>query len=150
MTQDAIRNTQDEMGPVTGDFSSLKKAAEARIRAGDNVGINPHKVLRLCREFAELQKGNEELKRRVLKALGPLVADARHRFDDCRNNFEDGTEGLAEGGYGDELTEAIGLLGELEKGVRVHSEDTLQAVYKKGFADAKLQILQKIRNVETK
>lgn len=152
MTQDAERNTQNETGPAAGDFGSLKNAAAERIRAGELAGINPHKVLRLCREFEELKEQLSAVRRRAIRTLEWMVADARHRFDDCRNNFEvsneDGTEGLAEGGYSPELTEAMDLLAELEKGVRIHSDDTLAAVYKKGFADARMQILNRIRNID--
>ena len=86
---------------------------------------------------------------RVITSLSWLVADARHRFDDCKDNLGNGSSG----GYSPELTEAIELLDELRKGKpaedagRVHDEDTLAAAYGKGFEDAKKLILEEIRKL---
>ncbi len=51
-----------------------------------------------------------KLKQRVIKSLGRLVADAKWRFDTDKNNLDEGSQG----GYSDELTEAIAVLGELK------------------------------------
>jgi hypothetical protein len=80
---------------------------------------------------------------RIVRTLGLLVADARHRFDDCRNNIEAGSQG----GYSPELTEAINLLSELEAGACEPDESVICAAYKKGFADAKRQILAELEKM---
>ena len=49
-------------------------------------------------------------KQRIIETLEWMIADARHRSDDCRNNVENGSKG----GYSPELTEAINLLQELK------------------------------------
>jgi len=51
-----------------------------------------------------------ELEARIIIALRWLVADARYRFDECRRNEEEGSQG----GYSDELKEAIAVLNQLE------------------------------------
>ena len=88
-------------------------------------------------------------RQRVIRTLDWLVADTKHRFDDCKNNLDAGSSGpstmLGTGGYSPELTEAIDLLDALKKGVRCHDEDTLAAAYRKGFEDAGNQILEKVR-----
>lgn len=95
--------------------------------------------------------GQDELgegtRQRVITSLGRLVADAKHRFDDCKNNLENGSSG----GYSLELTEAVGLLEELKKGmgpeVRHHDEDTLADAYRQGFEDAKIIILREVQKL---
>ena len=52
-----------------------------------------------------------ELRQRVIKSLSWMVDDMRNRFDECRNNLELGSQG----GYSEELTEAIDLLNYLSK-----------------------------------
>lgn len=54
----------------------------------------------------------ERFRARVITTLTWLIADARYRFDECKNNLEDGSSG----GYSPELTEAVELLDELKKG----------------------------------
>jgi len=51
-----------------------------------------------------------ELERRITTSLRWLITDARYRFDECRRNEEAGSQG----GYSDELTEAIAVLNQLE------------------------------------
>lgn len=139
-----VRSQETVEGPVAGDFESLKQSAKDRIAKGDLAGINPHKVLRLCAEFAELRQKcemSDRTRQRVITTLSWMVADTKHRFDDCRNNLENGSEG----GYSPELTEAIELLEDLKNGVSGHDRDTLLAAYQKGFEDAKIQIMEKIR-----
>lgn len=51
-----------------------------------------------------------QLRTRILIILRWLVADTKNRFDDCRGNLENGSEG----GYSDKLAEAIKLLAFLE------------------------------------
>lgn len=176
-----------QTGPVADDFETLKETAQFMIDFKDPiVGLNPHKVKRLCEEFERLRAagvksvnelrmeiqaqsvlsetpvidgvqatapvpGPDELgeptRQRVIKSLGRLIADAKHRFDDCRDNLENGSEG----GYSPELTEAVELLDELKKGmgpeVRHHDEDTLAAAYNKGFGDAKIIILREVQKL---
>ena len=86
----------------------------------------------------ELSEGERA---RVVTTMGRLVDEAKRRFDDCKNNMEDGRSG----GYGDDLTEAIELLAELKKGVRRHDEDTLKAAFRAGFEHAKKIILAEIQ-----
>ena len=57
------------------DFESLKAAAKDRIAKNDYVGLNPHKVLRLCIEF-------EQLKRPVLSET-PVI-DGEQAAAPCR------------------------------------------------------------------
>ena len=52
-----------------------------------------------------------ELHQRIIATLTWMVADMRHRSDECRLNFEP----KSKGGYSEELTEAINLLAELKK-----------------------------------
>ena len=92
------------------------------------------------KEAGELSEG---IRRKVITSLGRFVAEAKHRFDECRNNLEDGSEG----GYDPPLAEAIELLEELKKGVRHHDDNTLAAVYRKGFEDAKRTILKEIQGL---
>ena len=169
------------------DFESLKAAAKDRIAKNDYVGLNPHKVLRLCIEFEQLKRpvlsetpvidgeqaaapcreplfepepqsrrqGRTAVQeqtlaagtmRRVIRTLSWMIEDMKHRFDDCRGNLDNGSEG----GYSPELTEAIELLDELEKGTgpaRHHAGNTLAAAYKQGFEDAKKVILKDIREI---
>lgn len=137
--------------PVAGDFETLKETAQSMIDNKDSiVGLNPHKVKRLCEEFEQLKASSEingPIRARAITSLSRLIADARHRFDDCRDNLDNGSEG----GYGDSLTEDIGLLAELKKGmspeVRHHDEDTLAAAYNKGFGDAKIIILREVQKL---
>lgn len=92
---------------------------------------------------------NEGERARCIKSLSWLVADAKHRFDDCRGNLDNGSEG----GYSDELTEAIELFDELKKGTpaepgdRQHDADTLKAAYRQGFEHAKKIILAEIQKL---
>lgn len=51
-----------------------------------------------------------ELQRRIIVSLRWLITDAQYRFDECRRNQEEGSQG----GYSDELKEAIAVLNELE------------------------------------
>jgi len=91
----------------------------------------------------------EEVRARVIRSLAWLITDAKHRFDDCKNNLENGSSG----GYSPELTKAIELLDEIRKNTdadkddRRHDENTLTAVYQKGFEDAKKIILREIRKL---
>lgn len=48
---------------------------------------------------------------RTIKSLEWLISDAKQRFDDCRGNLEEGSQG----GYSEELNEAIYLLGCLKE-----------------------------------
>ena len=141
-------------GVDDGDFSSLKEAAQTMLESGSWLGLNPHKVKRLCVEFRRLREKagfSQALRRRVIKTLTWMVADTRHRFDDCRNNFEaasdDETASMAAGGYSAELTEAIELLAELEKGIEQPAESAMEQAYKKGFEDARQVILEKVREI---
>ena len=60
-----------------GDFESLKQAAKDRIAAGDNVGLNPHKVLRLCIEFEQLKARDEGRGTREVAAYKQGFEDAK-------------------------------------------------------------------------
>ena len=82
----------------------------------------------------------EGTRRRVITSLSWRVADAKHRFDDCHNNLENGSEG----GYSDELTEAIELLDALKKGIEIPDQDRLKAAFREGFDHAKKIILAEI------
>lgn len=53
---------------------------------------------------------DQETQTRILTSLRWLVADARYRSDDCRQNTEEGSGG----GYSPNLIKAIDLLNELE------------------------------------
>ena len=192
-------------GPPVGGYESLKEAAERMIKSGSVVGLNPHKVKRLCEEFKRLKAASEEqnhlgieklvcgdhweglsgvmvdgnqacpwcvieeltaevqeaeklieskelngpTRTRIITSLSRLIADARHRFDDCKNNLDDGSKG----GYGDDLKEAIELLDELKKGPsaesgdRHHDDSTLISAYEQGFEDAKKVILQTVQKL---
>ena len=55
---------------------------------------------------------------RILKTLDWVVPEIQHRFDDSKNNLEQGSQG----GYSPRLTEAIDLWNEL-KGVKTHGVD---------------------------
>jgi hypothetical protein len=58
----------------------------------------------------DIQAG-QELRERLIISLTWLVEDAKYRFDDCKNNIEEGSGG----GYSPELDEAIAVL-EILKG----------------------------------
>lgn len=141
-------------GPVEGDFSSLKEAAEKMLKSRTWAGLNPHRVLRLCREFKELKERDafsQGLRQRCIESLSWMVADMKHRFDDCRNSFEVTAEGagepdpvMATGGYSPELTEAIELLDTLQEGTEVPDEDALRRGFREGFEHAKKIILAEI------
>jgi hypothetical protein len=49
---------------------------------------------------------DKELYERITISLGWLVAEARHRFDECKQNVDEGSSG----GYSPELTQAIDLV----------------------------------------
>ena len=51
-----------------------------------------------------------ELKEKLIISLTWLVEDAKHRFDACKGNEDNGLGG----GYSDELSEAIAVLAILE------------------------------------
>ncbi len=91
-------------------------------------------------ETRELPEGTRQ---RVVQSLGRLVAEAKHREDDCRGNLDNGSKG----GYSDYLNEAIKLLDALRKGTQVPDEDALQAAYRLGFEDAKKTILQNVQKL---
>jgi hypothetical protein len=48
---------------------------------------------------------------RIIKTLEWLVGDAKWRFDQTKNNIDEGSQG----GYSEELTEAMNLLEELKE-----------------------------------
>ncbi|MHC4397424.1 MAG: hypothetical protein ACYS1A_17425 [Planctomycetota bacterium] len=204
------------------DYESLKLAAEKMIKSGSWVGLNPHKVKRLCIEYEQLRTTNRKLhrrtqeaeaasiewrkfseltkeqstgrffpalmrkalsdaheenerlraasrpelsetpvidgqqatapmadelsvptRRRVVTSLGRLIADARHREDDCRGNLDNGSQG----GYSENLTKDIKLLDELEEGIEATDGDALTAAYSQGFEDAKKVILQTVQEI---
>lgn len=52
-----------------------------------------------------------DIERRILISLRWLVTDAKHRFDECRRNEEEGSQG----GYSPELSEAMAVLSQLER-----------------------------------
>jgi hypothetical protein len=62
--------------------------------------------------YEETNQMTPEQEQRAIMALGWLVPDAQNRFDECRNNLEEGSQG----GYSPELTDAISLLDELKTG----------------------------------
>ncbi len=49
-------------------------------------------------------------KERVIKSLTWLIEDAKYRYDDCKNNVDNGLGG----GYSEELEEAIAVLKKLK------------------------------------
>ena len=49
---------------------------------------------------------------RILRSLRWVVPELEHRFNDCKNNLQPGSQG----GYSDELKELIALKQELEQG----------------------------------
>lgn len=53
--------------------------------------------------------------KRVIDTLDWLVPETRHRFDDSKNNLEEGSQG----DYSPKLTKAINLLRELKNGVPI-------------------------------
>ena len=145
-------------GPVEGDFSSLREAAEKMLKSGSWAGLNPHRVIRLCREFEEIRERDafsQAIRQRCINSLSWMTADMKHRFDDCRNNFEvtaEGTGGaetasMATGGYSPELQEAMELLDCLQAGTEGPDTNALQAVYRAGFKDAKTIILAEIAKI---
>ena len=52
----------------------------------------------------------QELKQRIIVSLTWLITDAKYRFDDCKNNVDNGLGG----GYSPELTEAIAVLARIK------------------------------------
>lgn len=163
-------NEKKNEGPKAGEFESLKEAAENMIKKGSWVGLNPHKVKRLCIEYEQLRATElsetpvidgeqatapvgDELsagtRQRIIQSLGRLVTEAKHREDDCRGNLDNGSKG----GYSELLTKDIELLDELEEGTpaehgdRHHDEDTRAAAYEQGFEDAKKIIRQEIQRL---
>lgn len=62
----------------------------------------------------EANKGLREqladLKRRAIKSLEWMIIDIKHRHDQTHGNLEEGSQG----GYSEELTEAIAFLKELK------------------------------------
>ena len=53
---------------------------------------------------------DKELRERILQSLRWVVPELEHRFNDCKSNLEEGSEG----GYSDELKELISLKQDLE------------------------------------
>jgi hypothetical protein len=135
---------KSENGPA-GRFESLKVVPGELFSKDSWVELNPHKVKRLCEEYERLKESGElsggeraspvpeRFRVRVITSLTWLIADARYRFDECKNNLDNGSSpGSAGpsrrvadaagtprpdgGGYGPDLTEAIELLDELKKG----------------------------------
>ena len=53
---------------------------------------------------------SQEFKQRIIFSLTWLIKDAKYRFDDCKNNVDNGLGG----GYSPELKEAIAVLAILE------------------------------------
>ena len=51
-----------------------------------------------------------EQQKRIIDALEWLTADAKNRFDDCRDQLEPGSQG----GYSPKLTDALAVLDELK------------------------------------
>ncbi len=51
---------------------------------------------------------------KILTILEPMIEAAKHRSDDLRQNLEEGSQG----GYSEELNEAIQLVEELQVHVR--------------------------------
>jgi hypothetical protein len=109
--------------PVTG-FETLKKTAQLMIDDKHTLnGLNPHKVKRLCEEYERLKAACEisrPTRARAITSLSWLVAEAKHRFDDCKGNLDNGSAG----GYPPKLTEAVELLAELkEDAAGIHGQD---------------------------
>lgn len=55
---------------------------------------------------------DNELRERILRTLRWVVPELEHRFNDCKQNLQPGSQG----GYSDELKELIALKQELEQG----------------------------------
>lgn len=79
----------------------------------------------------------------IIRSLSWMVAEAKQRFNDCRNNLEEGSEG----GYDPRLTKAIGLLDALVKGTELPDEDAVVTAYLQGFEDCKKQITEGIHKL---
>lgn len=73
------------------------------------IGTRPE----IC-EVKEMLAEVEELRTRATKSLEWMVADMKWRFDQTKQNLDNGSQG----GYSPELTEAIALLAELESEVK--------------------------------
>jgi len=81
----------------------LAMSEEERSKEADMTEIDPEEVKKAI-------QGAAEFKQRLIISLTWLIEDAKHRFDDCKNNLEAGSEG----GYSDELKEAMAALKILE------------------------------------
>lgn len=103
------------------DWSENQGISEALVKAGI-VEMTGRKVPAGFCEALEAKllvnetviEGNnmtDELKKRIIKSLSWMIEDMKHRYDDCRGNLDNGSEGE----YSPELTEAINLLAEIKE-----------------------------------
>jgi hypothetical protein len=88
------------------------------------------------------------LKARAITSLSWLVAEAKHRFDDCKGNLDNGSGG----GYSPELTEAIGLLEGLKTGaIEADKDEQIEERLKAGvlsLSEAKEKHKEEIKGID--